>query len=239
MARDTRGAAGTWLDRSRMRISVAIGLLVVVHATASCASPPAPSAPTGPATPAAPAPAPTVTSLSPTLGSTGGATEVKILGAALGARVLFGGVAVDGRFDSRYPGALMLLDTPPHATGTVDVVVSGRDGSSVTLAGAFTYAPPQSFDFNGRWSGFGRNGQDNLIRFTIQDNQLLGVSCDSLTAAPDAVITFSPPRAAIDGAFSVAGDGIAFTGRIVSPSAAAGTIRLGECASDGWYAVRE
>src|SRR5205809_654633 len=140
-------------------------LLLFACGTIGCGASPTPAAPTAKApTPVAAA---TVTSITPTLGSTGGATQVKITGAVLGATVTFGGAAVSGRFDSRYPGALMLLWTPAHAGGTVDVIVSGQNGHSVTLPNGFTYAPPQTFDFNGAWSGFGGTGQDNLIRFTI------------------------------------------------------------------------
>lgn len=223
-----------WMSQTMHR---AIVVLVITGGSVGCTSTTLPSAPASPPSP--PTAPPTVTAVSPSLGSTDGGTEVKITGANLAAAVSFGGAAVQGRFDSRYPGALMLLSSPAHAAGAVDVVVSGQNGQSVTLSNAFTYAPPQMFDFNGSWSGFGRNGQDNLIRFTVENGMLLRVSCDSLTSAPDAVVTFSPPRAVSNNAFSFSGDGMTFSGRIVGPSSATGTIRLGDCASDSWYATKQ
>ena len=134
----------------------------------------------------------------------------------------------------------MILYTPAHAAGTVDVIVSGQNGQSVTLTGAYTYAPPHTFDFNGDWLGFGNNGQDSPIRFAIQNNMLISVSCQSATSAPDATVAFSPPRPVTNSEFSFAGDGgVRFSGRIVSPSSATGTIKLGECESDAWYASKQ
>ncbi len=135
------------------------------------------------------------------------------------------------------PSGVMLLYTPAHAAGTVDVVVSGLNGQSVTLANAFTYASPGTFDFNGGWLGFGNNGQDNSIQFDIRNDMLLSVSCDGIVS-DSVTVTLSPPQPVTNSEFSFAGDGVTFTGRIVSPSTATGTIRLGECTSDAWYASR-
>jgi len=197
-----------------------------------------PSIPTKPSAgvPVAPSP-PSVTSISPTVGSTGGATWVTITGVGLGSTVAFGGTTVTGTFDGRYPGALMFLATPAHAAGIVDVVLTAN-GRSVTMPNAFRYASPDAFDFNGSWSGFGWNGQDNAIRFTIRDNRLLVVSCDGIATPAVATVAFSPPLPVTNSEFSFDGDGVRFSGRIVSPSMATGTIRLGECASDGWYAAK-
>ena len=181
----------------------------------------------------------TVTSLAPTLGSTAGATEVRIVGGGMGATVTFGGAPAQGRFDSRSPNGLMVVYTPAHAAGTVDVVVSGVNGQSLTLKEAYTYASPQTFDFNGHWSGFGYNGQDTPIVFTIQNDMLLSAKCLSVTEDPDGIVTFSPPRPVINGEFSYAADGVVFSGRIVSPTSATGVIRLGPCASDAWYAAKQ
>jgi hypothetical protein len=221
-----------------MRTSGYVVILVLALDVTGCGSPLTPGgstvAPTVISPPSATSPSPTVTSISPTVGSIGGETEVTIIGAALGATVTFGGAAVQGRFDSRYPGARMILYTPPHAAGTVDVVVSGQGGRLVTLTGAYTYASPQTFDFNGDWVGFGNNGQDSQILFRIRDNALLSVSCD-----PEAALTFSPPRPVTDSEFAFVGDGVGFSGRIVSPSTATGTIKLGLCESNAWYATKQ
>lgn len=93
---------------------------------------------------------------------------------------------------------------------------------------------PQSFDFNGSWSGFGTNGQDIPIRFTVQNDAVTSVSCDTF-----ATLTFSPPRPVIDGAFSFSkGDGVAVSGAIVAESAAYGTINLAPCSDTTWTATR-
>ena len=176
--------------------------------------------------------APSVTSLSPNVGSTGGATEVKIAGTTLGTVVTFGGIPVQGRFYSGNP--TMYLSTPAHAAGTVDVVVSGPGGQSVTLTNAYTYASPLTFDFNGDWVGFGETDQDGLVSFTIRDNLLRSVSC-----GPDVTLTFSPPRPVNNGEFSfVRDDGVGFSGRIVAVSSATGTIKLGLC-PNAWRARKE
>ncbi|HUR33285.1 MAG TPA: IPT/TIG domain-containing protein [Vicinamibacterales bacterium] len=181
-----------------------------------------------------------VTALSPAVGSTRGSTQVTLKGEGLGTTVRFGDTDVVGRFDSRYPGALMILHTPPHQAGAVNITVTDAAGRRVMTSQTFTFAPPETFDFNGRWSGFGWNGQDNPIEFTVRDNGLVDVLCDSeLVGQPGTGLTFSPPRPVSDSAFSVSGDGMAFSGRIVAPNMATGTIRLGECSSDAWYAVKK
>jgi len=91
-----------------------------------------------------PAPAPSVTSITPSSGSTVGGTSVTISGGnfAANATVAIGGsqassVAV---VDS---GTITAL-TPAHAAGAVDVVVTNTDGQSGTKTQAFTYVTPQA-----------------------------------------------------------------------------------------------
>ena len=160
------------------RMPIAVVILGLVGGLGGCSSPP--RSPVAPTTPAATVlPAPSVTSLSGAIGSTGGATAVTIVGSALATSVAFGGVTVEGTFDGRYPGAQLYVYTPAHAAGIVDVVVRGQNGESVTLPDAFTYAPPETFDFNGAWFGMGNNGQDTPIRFTIRDDLILGATCET------------------------------------------------------------
>jgi hypothetical protein len=129
----------------------------------------------------------------------------------------------------------MYLSTPAHAAGTVDVVVTGLGGQSVTLTNAYTYASPLPFDFNGDWVGFGETDQDGLVSFTVRDNLLINVSC-----GPDVTLTLSPPRSVTNGEFSLArDDGVGFSGRIVSASTATGTIKLGSCESNAWNARKQ
>ena len=187
-----------------------------------------------------PVPVPSVISISPAVGSTKGATMVTIKGDGLGRAVKFGDTTVVGPLGGRCPCATMVVYTPEHMAGTVVVAVSDLNGRTVATSQTFTYAAPDTFDFNGNWSGFGNNGQDSLIRFTIRDNRLLTASCDSVyvdQAGTD--LTFTPPPPVTDSAFSYKGSDAIFTGRIVGPAMATGTIRLGECDSDGWYAQKQ
>jgi IPT/TIG domain-containing protein len=216
--------------------------LLALHVVA-CGSSSTPNAPTqtvGTTVTANPVGTASVTSLSPNMGSTGGATEVLIKGAGLGATVTFGGVAVQGSFDSRSPNAVMLVYTPPHAAGIVDIVVSSLIGGPVTLPKAFTYAAPEAFDFNGSWSGFGNNGQDTPILFTIRNNLLISAECQGWPGLPGRAVSFSPPVPLTNSEFSYASeDGVVFSGRIVAPNMASGVIRLGPCTSDAWYADKQ
>jgi hypothetical protein len=208
---------------------------------------PAAPAPAAPA-PTAASPAPSVIAMTPAVGSTGGATRVRLTGAgfeyaghktplAMGVVVTIGGTAVPARVDFRDPvGTVLYLDTPAHAAGPVDVVVTKPDGQKATLAGGYTYAAPESFDFSGTWLGFDVVGVHLGVEFTIRDGALLSVQCDF-----EAPLTFSDPPAVRDGAFSYASeDGSeAVSGRIVSASQAVGVIKLGACAGLPWGATRQ
>lgn len=125
------------------------------------------------------------------------------------------------------------LETPAHVAGTVDVVVTNPDGQVGRLTAGYVYVPPQSFDFNGAWVGQTWDGSDRGVRFTIQNNMLLSVSCDASTLA------FSPPPAIADGAFSFLGnEGAGVSGKIVSASEASGSINIGPCSGNIWRAFK-
>jgi hypothetical protein len=98
-------------------------------------------------------PAPTILSITPSIGSTGGGASIRITGAGLlpGIRVAFGETNVEGWFD-RYSGGVVVT-TPSHAPGSVDVVVTNVDGQNGVAIGAYTFAAPESFDVNGDWRG--------------------------------------------------------------------------------------
>ena len=84
---------------------------------------------------------PTVSSLSPTTGATTGGTQVQINGTNLtGASVTFGGAAATV-LGGPPGGTILVVQTPPHAAGQVDVVVTNADGST-TVTGGFTYFVP-------------------------------------------------------------------------------------------------
>ena len=84
-------------------------------------------------------PAPTLTGINPSSGSTSGGTAITLTGTnfASGATVTLGGSAATSVV---LVGATSLTAvTPAHAAGQVDVVVRNPDGQSATLAAAFTY----------------------------------------------------------------------------------------------------
>lgn len=194
----------------------------------------------GPSTPSAPilvnavVLAPTAMSISPNVGSTSGDTPVVITGTGLqpGLTVTFDGVPAQARFDSRYVDRIY-LSTLPHADGAVDVVVTNANGQAGRLARSYTYAAPQSFDFNGTWSGFPVDGSDLPVEFTIQNDGLVRAACDTT------VVIFAPPVPLTNGAFSFSRDGSVTTGKIVSASQAVGAIALAPCNAPLWEATRK
>jgi hypothetical protein len=182
--------------------------------------------------------APTVTGIFPNIGSTGGETPLRIAGTGFlpGATATFGGSTVPTRTDPRDPlGTILYVDSPAHAAGAVDVVVTNPTGQPGGMAAGYTYASPGSFDFNGTWSGFGKAGQDIAIEFTIERDALISVSCHTF-----ATLTFSPPPPVVHGEFDYRGDdGVLVSGRIVSESAAVGTLHLAPCTDTRWGAGRQ
>jgi acid phosphatase len=87
-------------------------------------------------------PAPTVSTVSPTSGPTAGGTQITITGTnfAAGATVSVGGTAATGVVVSN--STTITADTPAHAAGTVDVVVTNATGESGAKTNAFTYNAP-------------------------------------------------------------------------------------------------
>lgn len=91
-------------------------------------------------------PAPSISSIVPGNGLATGNTGVSIAGNnfAMGATVTFGGLAATNVVV--VSGNSITCTTPPHAAGSVDVVVKNVDNQTATLAGGFTYiaVPPPS-----------------------------------------------------------------------------------------------
>ena len=226
--------------------TIVAGLLALVGMNLACGGGSPPSAPTP--LPPNPTPNPTVAplqvaSISPTSGVTGGATTVQIVGAGLqsGATATFDGAAANVTFVS---SAAIVATTPVHTPGVVDIVVTNPDGQAVKLTGAYTYASPESFDFNGTWVGYAlahpdlrvrsvARHADMEMRFTIDHNLLTSVTCGAVA------MVLSPPPAVSSGAFSLAGnDGVALSGRIVSDGTAVGAINTSDCPATRWVATR-
>lgn len=218
------------------RTIVAI-LLTVMGMTPGCGGGPS-AGPTPPLGPTAPTrPRPVITTVTPSLGFTGGGTWVKLTGTGFQADaiVTFGGSRVQGRFDTRdRSGATFYVDgTPAHAAGTVDVIVTNDDGQSGMLTGGYTYASPESFDLNGEWEGGAQTGHVRFA-FTVQNNSLSTVTCDTAT------VTLSPAPLIDTGEISfVSEEGVAVSGRFVSPSDAIGLITFASCMRSDWFATKQ
>lgn len=161
--------------------------------------------------------APTVTDVFPALGSAGGGATIKIRGTGFmpGMVAMFDGIKVTAQVHSQASSiTTFYTETPAHAVGTVDVVVTNPDGQSQRLAAGYTYAPQDSFDLNGVWSGYSLYGTDTLVDVVIQDNRLVSASCAYNVQTP---FTFSESPRVQNGEFLLIADGGAtLSGRIVS-----------------------
>lgn len=196
------------------------------------------------ATPAAPSPVvqpapqptslqPTVSGIAPSTGTTEGDAWGTISGAQFehGATVRLGDAQVEVfvRGDST-----ISFWTGSHPAGTVDVIVTNPGGLSSTLPGAYTFAPPGSFDFTGDWIAHAGPEYETDMRLEVRNNALVSLVCGSSEA-----LLISPPSPVQDGAFSFLGDdGIAVSGRLVSPINAVGTINVPGCTNTSWWADR-
>jgi len=91
--------------------------------------------------------APTVTSVTPNSGTSGGGTPVTITGTnfAAGATVTFGGTPATNVVV--VSSTKITATTPAHAAGPVDVVVTNTDGQSGTLPSGFTYTTSVTIGF--------------------------------------------------------------------------------------------
>jgi len=90
---------------------------------------------------------PTVTSVTPNSGPTGGGTPVTISGSNFvsGATVTFGGTPASGVSVSS--STSMTAVTPGHSAGSVTVTVTNPDLQSASLTGGFTYGTPAAISF--------------------------------------------------------------------------------------------
>lgn len=175
---------------------------------------------------------PSVQAISPTLGVTTGGTFIEILGTGFhfGTSVILDGVLM--RTFLNDAGSLGFT-TPPHASGPVEIVVV-YPGGEARLPRAFTYAAPDTFDFNGTWKGQADGPPDSVIdmSFTIVKNRLISVSCGGVT------VTLSPAASIGGGELSFSGEnGLVLTGRMLSPATAVGEIHAPPC-GPSWYALR-
>lgn len=177
-----------------------------------------------------------VTAISPNMGAAAGGTYLAIAGSGFqfGATVTLDGVETGVRYQSL--GTELGLTTRPHQAGSVDVVVTNPDGQVVRLNGGYTYASPQFKDFNGEWEGWLGDEGETPLRFTVQNDVLVSLSCAS--AVP---LTTLPGTKG--GEFSMPGNGRpAMTGALVRADYAEGTLNLNLAACTGydtiWSATR-
>jgi IPT/TIG domain len=215
--------------------------LLTVCGVAGCGrGPTAPSQPE-PGKPA-PNPAPTILSVTPSIGSIGGGAAITITGAGLlpGIRVAFGATNVAARFGPNLDR--IFVTTPSHAPGSVDVVVTNVDGQNGVAIGAYTFAAPESFDVNGNWRGVSFAGDyDEPFTFTVVNGAVVDITCST-----SGLVRLSPPAPIIQGEFSFGGeDGVAISGRILAPNEAMGVVNVGPvgnvrpCVGAEWHAAKE
>jgi hypothetical protein len=218
--------------------AVGASLLAACGVAAGCgeATPTAPSA--GVVTnPAATNRAPTIVSVTPSLGSTGGGASVAITGLGLmqGVRVAFGSTSVAAFFAGGVDDRVFVR-APSHAAGSVDVTVTNPDGRTALAMKAYTFAPPESFDVNGNWKGPAFSGDyDEPFTFTVVNGAVVSISCST-----SGVMALSPPAPITHGEFSFRDeDGVAISGTILAPNEAQGSVNVGPCVDRGWHATRD
>jgi hypothetical protein len=190
---------------------------------------PSPESPLAPS-PGGTAARPHVTAVIPAFGSAAGGSIVKIVGTGFmpGMIVTFDDIKVTAQAD--YPRSsftAFYTETPAHAVGTVDLIVTNRDGQSQRVAAAYTYGLEDAFDMNGVWTGFTSNGSDTAVEFVIRDNTLVSATCAYTAATP---FIFSDLPRVQNGGFSlIADDGATLSGKIVSESEIVGTMNFPAC----------
>jgi IPT/TIG domain len=184
---------------------------------------------------------PSILSVTPSIGSTGGGAAITITGAGLlaGARVAFGATTMGASF---YRDRLFVT-TPSHEPGSVDVMVTNVDGQNAVAIGAYTFAAPESFDVNGNWRGVSFAGDyDEPFTFTVVNGAVASITC-----AMSGLVRLSPPAPIIHGEFSFAEENIvAVSGRILAPNEAKGVVNIGlvdssvrPCVGAEWHATKE
>ena len=173
-----------------------------------------------------------VIAVTPAAGSTEGGTWLLLNGASFQQGLV---ASIDGVAQQTYFGTSTIasLHTTPHAAGPVDIVITNPDGTTTRATGRYTFALPQSFDFNGTWAAYRDGSEDLLFRFTIQDNALISITCGSSNP-----IVFSSPPSIANGEFSFTGTIGSLSGRIVATGQATGTVDVPGCGSGAWGAEK-
>lgn len=179
--------------------------------------------------------APVITAVTPSAVSTGGGAWGTITGTGFqsGATVRFGGSAATYAYVDN-SATIIRFGTAPHVAGPVDVVVTNPGGLADTATRGLEFKSPEAFDFNGTWTGHAGPEYETEMRFTVENNKLISVSCGG-----SALMQFSSSPSLANGEFSmVVSGGIEMSARIVSATSAVGTIKLGPCAESRWWGER-
>ena len=185
-----------------------------------------------------PGPAPLILSVSPTVGTieAGGTISVHGAGFQPGSIVKLDETALRSYYYEP-GGSVLRAQVPAHGPGRVDVVVINPDGQSARVTGGYRYAAPGTLDFSGEWNGIADDRRDNhsstAVRFTIERNRVVSVSCNSQ------LMLLSPAPVIIADRFSFSADNhLLISGRFQSAGEALGTIDVPPCGA-GWGAHRQ
>jgi len=226
---------------------IGILLMVALRIAACGGSPPSPSAlsaPTVSPTPTPPsvvAPAPSPTGLQPTIAGvspnvvTTSGTWGTITGAQFesGATVKIANTIVFSTV--RDSSTIQFSNSGAHPAGSVDITVTNPGGRAATLANGYTFTAPDSFDANGEWVAHadGSNEYLTAMRFTIQNNALISLSCGSEAAPVTTPITLTVQN----GSFSFSGvDGLSMSGKLDSMTTSEGRVTAPGCGDGLWWA---
>lgn len=221
------------MPNRHLALTLTTPILLAAALAAGCrgGSPAGPAAVPGAGQPAASV---AIAAVAPVTGSTTGSTPLTLTGSGFqtGASVAIDGLSV--RAAVADGGSVLRFSAPPHAVGSVTIVVTNPDGGEARIAGAYAYAPAETFDFNGEWSGGAGAAFDTALLFTVRGGVLVSVRCGS-----SSTISYDPAPAVHDGEFSiVTADGRGISGRIVSAADAVGTIDIAPCRAMNWMAKR-
>ena len=179
--------------------------------------------------------APTISAVSPSIGSTEGGTYVTVDGDQLkpGFTATLDGVPLtitphtNGKVFKSFS-----FTAPAHAAGRADLAVRDSDGQFSPEYGVkkYTWASPDTFDFNGGWNAFVPNGNPNPFTFTVECDVLLEVTCYDGTP-----LLLPAPVRPSHGQIAVSSNGIVvFSAKLLSNGQAVGTVDFGTCQSANW-----
>ena len=215
--------------------------MLLALTTAACGgSPSSPSVPSSMPAPSVVTPAPsptgpqpTIAAVSPNVVTTAG-TWGTITGSQFepGATVTIANVAV---FSTVRDSTTIQFSTGAHAAGSVDITVSNPGGHTATLASGYTFTAPDAFDADGDWIAHadGSNHYLTDMRFTIQNNALISLSCGSEAAPVTTPITLTVQK----GGFSFSGvDGLSMSGKLDSMTTSEGRVNAPGCGDGLWWA---